>query len=519
MTWTPWLVALAPLAYFAAALAPERLIPSSRSGLAAGAVSLLAAAVGLAQAVAGGPVATPLLGADGLGLAVRIDALSATICALIGFVGLIVVAYSRNYLAGERRQGWFIRTLCLTLGLVQGLALSGNVVQLVICWIAASLCVNRLLLFRAERSSAVLAARKRFIVSRLADACLILAAGILWRASGSGDIGAILAAAAHGLGPAGNAAGTLLALTAILSTAQLPFHGWILEVMETPTPVSALLHAGIVNAGGFLVLRFGDVVAAHPAPMILLTIVGAVTAMFGSLVMLTQTSVKVGLAYSTIAQMGFMLLECGLGAYSAALLHLVAHSLYKAHAFLSAGDAARTTKAGDAAAVPAPLTVTLAVPVLVVLGALAATSLGIGPTQQPGAFVLSAVLLLGLAPAWLPLRRGWSVASAVLAAGASVAVVAAYAAGQGIFASLLPPTSALPREPDAFAVITALTVVAMMTILVCLQLRLPAQGRSPAWARAYAHVSNGFYLNTIANRWVLRFWPASPARPIQHGAA
>jgi NAD(P)H-quinone oxidoreductase subunit 5 len=105
-----------------------------------------------------------------------------------------------------------------------------------------------------------------------------------------------------------------------LKSAQLPLHGWITEVMETPTPVSALLHAGIINAGGFLALRFSPLLQLSAPSMDLLLIVGGFTALFASVVMLTQNAIKVALAWSTIAQMGFMLLQCGLGAWPAALL-------------------------------------------------------------------------------------------------------------------------------------------------------------------------------------------------------
>ncbi|QUD90612.1 proton-conducting transporter transmembrane domain-containing protein [Phenylobacterium montanum] len=516
MTWIPWLAALAPLTYLLISLAPEGAFPIRKASLAAGWLSLVLAGAGLAGALAFGAASTPTFGAAGLGAAVRVDALSALLASLIGFIGLIVVAYSGNYLAGDGGQERFIRQLCLTLGLLQGLVLSGNLMQLVVCWIAASLCVNRLLLFRAERRTAVLAARKRFLVSRLADVSLIGAAALLWHAAGSGDLGPILAAAKQGDVPDWGFAGALLALAAIFSSAQLPFHGWILEVMETPTPVSALLHAGVVNAGGFLVLRFGVVMAAHPGVMLMLTAVGAVSAVFGSLVMLTQTSVKVALAYSTIAQMGFMLLECGLGAFSAALLHILAHAFYKAHAFLSAGGAALADKKSALAARPAPAAAILAVPAVVALAALVMTGLGVGPTQRPGAFVLSAVLLLGLARVWMQRRGRQAIVAAVAS---SLVVVPAYLAGQAIFARLIGDLGAPIGAPSWISVTAALGVVALMTGLVCMQLRLPGQSASPAWSRAYALVSNGFYLNTIANRWVLRLWPASPSNSTQPGAA
>jgi NAD(P)H-quinone oxidoreductase subunit 5 len=514
LTLIAWLAAVAPLAYLIAAMAPQRVLAIRLAAPAAAWLSGGVASLCLAGALIAGGVSTPTLGAAGLGLATRVDALSATLACLVAFIGLVVVTYSRNYLAGDPRQPAFIRQLCLTLGLLQGLVLSGNLGQLVFCWIAASLCVNRLLLFRGDRQAAVLAARKRFIFSRVADAALIIAAAGLWRAAGSGDIAAILEASQGAAGAAWGASAVLLATTAILSAAQIPFHGWILEVMETPTPVSALLHAGVVNAGGFLVLRFGALILDHPAALSLLAMVGALSAVLGSLVMLTQTSVKVTLAYSTIAQMGFMLLECGLGAYSVALLHIVAHALYKAHAFLSAGDAA----AGETPAAPRPAAPALVLvpPALVLILALGMTALGAGPAQRPGGFLLASVLLLGLAKVVLGRRRS-SLGLAGLAA-ASALMFAAHLGAQAMFARLLGDLAGHAPAPVNGFVALAIGVVAAMTALVCLQLRLPAISRSPAWTRAYIVVAHGFYLNTLANRWVLRLWPAPPSPSKPSGA-
>ena len=114
--------------------------------------------------------------------------------------------------------------------------------------------------------------------------------------------------------------------------------------MGAPTPVSAFMHAGIINGGGFLAIRLSQFFVHTPNALSMLAICGALTAVYGAMVMLSQTSVKRALAYSTIAQMGFMLLQCGLGAFHIAVLHLLAHSLYKAHAFLSCGSAVETAK-------------------------------------------------------------------------------------------------------------------------------------------------------------------------------
>lgn len=518
MSWTLWLPALAPLPYALAALAPVRGRHALGAGLLASKASLLLAFLGLAALL--GPVnpVTPTLGLDGLGFAVRLDTLSVVLCLLIAFLGAIVVGYSRNYLDGDPRHPAFVRGLCLTLGFVEGLVLSGNLVQIIVCWIGAGLCVNWLLLFRGERQAAVLAARKRFLVSRVADLCLIAAAILLWRVTGSGDIGVIAQAAKDGLlGWTGGAAALLIAAAAVLASAQLPFHGWILEVMETPTPVSALLHAGVVNAGGFLVLRFSDLFVHQPAASLLLIGVGATTALFGSLVMLTQSSVKVSLAYSTIGQMGFMLLECGLGAYAAALLHICAHSLYKAHAFLTAGTLSKPHVAAPERALPG--WALWAGPALVATIAGAAAMLGVGPAQHPGEFVLAAVVLLGLARLWLDAWTRRSAGDVLLIGGLSVGVLGLYVLAQSLFALLSRDVLPAAPAPGAAAIVAAILTVTAMTALTIFQVVAPTARSTALWGRVYAAVANGFYLNTLANRWVLRFWPTLSRTQAHEGVA
>ena len=200
----------------------------------------------------------------------------------------------------------------------------------------------RLLLFYPDRVAARRAARKKFITARIGDVALLGAVVSLWAAYGTADIGTILRAARSGEGgTAAVLAAILLALAALLKSAQFPTHGWLTEVMETPTPVSALLHAGVINAGGFLLIRFAEIMLLSPGVLAALAMVGGFTALFGGLVMLTQPAVKTSLAWSTVAQMGFMILECGLALFPLALLHIVAHSLYKAHSFLASGEIGR----------------------------------------------------------------------------------------------------------------------------------------------------------------------------------
>jgi NAD(P)H-quinone oxidoreductase subunit 5 len=158
---------------------------------------------------------------------------------------------------------------------------------------------------------------------------------------GTLDLAGLAAASNPPLGLAGTLGIGARRAAAALKTAAFPLHGWLTEVMEAPTPVSALLHAGIINSGGVLLITAAPLVQASTGAMAALVMIGGLTALFGAAVMLTQSAIKTALAWSTVSQMGFMLLQCGLGLWTLALLHIVAHSLYKAHAFLSSGGAVK----------------------------------------------------------------------------------------------------------------------------------------------------------------------------------
>jgi NAD(P)H-quinone oxidoreductase subunit 5 len=476
-------------------------------------------ATGIGIAVKG-TLATGTIGVAGVGVGFYVDTLAAIMFALVAFVGLIVVLYSRNYLDGDRGQARFTKWLCLTLAAVLLLIVSGNLFQFALAWIATSLGLNKLLLFYPERQAAVLAARKKFLASRLGDLCLIAAMVLLHQAFGSLDYAVLFAgAAAMRVGgdiPAAiHAVALLLVVAALLKSAQFPLHGWLTEVMETPTPVSALLHAGVINAGGFLVLRFADVISLSAPSMEVLVIVGGVTALFGSVVMLTQTSVKVSLAYSTIAQMGFMMLQCGLGAFAAALLHIVAHSLYKAHAFLSSGsviDLARASWSPSPGGQPHPARMAMIVGLVLAAALVVGTLFGATIAAQPGVFALGAVVMLGLShlitQAFDERPSVYVVARTVaLAVAVSLAYFGLQWAVEHLLAGSLPPVQALRGPLDL--VIIALVVLTFATVTV-FQSVLPGKADAPRWQAIYVHLANGLYVNTLANRLVLRFWPSPP---------
>ncbi len=264
---------------------------------------------------------------------------------LVQFLGVVIGVFSARHLEGEPRQANYIRALAVVLASVHLLLLANHWIALILAGAAIGLGMHRLLTFYPERAFAQLAAHKKRVADRLADVLLIVAAALAWHTVGTGSLSGLWAfiAAGHS-SPALVASSVLLALAVILRTALLPVHGWLIQVMEAPTPVSALLHAGVVNLGGYVLVFFAPLLGISDAARWCLVIVGLGSAVLGGTVMLTRVSIKVHLAWSTLAQMGFMLLECGLGLYMLAALHLLGHSLYKAHSFLSASSAVRNTR-------------------------------------------------------------------------------------------------------------------------------------------------------------------------------
>ena len=274
------------------------------------------------------------------------DAVGLVCAILVATLGWVIINYSARYLEGEPGQVGFVRAMLFTLLCVGLLVVSRHLLIIVLAWSGTSLGLHHLLTFYRHRKAAQIVAHKKFLVSRLAEICLALALGLVYYSTGTLALDGLNAylAGATSLPVPLHLAAVLFALAAILKMAQLPLHGWLIQVMEAPTPVSALLHAGVVNIGGFVLIRLAELLSLAPAAQALLVIVGSCTAVLAGLVMLTRVSIKVRLAWSTCAQMGFMLMEIGLGLYALALLHLVAHSLYKAHAFLFSGDTVNSVR-------------------------------------------------------------------------------------------------------------------------------------------------------------------------------
>ena len=401
----------------------------------------------------------------------------------------------------------------MTAGCVLLLVVSGNLALFVVSWMGVSMALHKLLTFYPDRPAALMAARKKFLFSRLGDIALLAALWCAWRAFGTLDYTALFEGLSQGT-PGSESSlqviALLLVLAAVLKSAQFPFHGWLPDTMETPTPVSALMHAGIINAGGFLIIRFSPLMAKAPHALEVLAAVGGFTALFGSLVMITQTSVKRSLAFSTVAQMGFMMLQCGLGAFALALLHIAAHSLYKAHAFLSSGSviagarAAGSPPARSYRGVLAALAAFAAAGLLVLILSLLSGSC---PWQDSGRFGLGLILAVALSQL---LWHWWSTSSGVIGVLSGLAV----AAGVGLLSVALHEgtrhllgDSVAPAPTFTMAWPIAL-LTALSFLLLALRAFLPPTWASTATGRAlFVHAYNGFYVNTAANRLIATIWP------------
>jgi len=292
----------------------------------------------------------------------RLDALTLFLACAVTAIAGVVHAFARRYMDGEAGlDGFFARLSGLTVTVLVLLAADHMALFLaawvVMGWLLADLIGGR----RAwpQAGSAGRLARGHFLAGGAA-----LAAG-LWLLGGATGTASLseAASAAAGADPTRLAlACAAFGVAAAIQCGLVPFHRWLMSSMTAPTPVSAFMHAGLVNAGGILIARTAPVFEAVPGALTALVVLGATSALLGALVAPAQADVKRGLAASTVAQMGFMVLQCGLGLHAAAMAHLVLHGAYKASLFLGAGSAvaARRLPGGPdgpspAAAIPAAL--------------------------------------------------------------------------------------------------------------------------------------------------------------------
>ena len=282
------------------------------------------------------------------------DSLSILMALVIGLISLVVHIYSLRYMAEESGYARFFVLLDLMTASLLLMVAAGDLITLIIAWHFVGVFLYFLLGQDTRNPSAYRYAFWTLITYRIGDLPLVLAAVLLFQAYGTWSLPIIFeqlnqAPNAHsvfGL-PLPEVIGILIALAAFARSAQFLLHTWLPYTMDGPTPVSALMHAGIVNAGGFLINRFAPVFANTSDVLQWVFIVGFISAIIGSVLMLVQNDIKKSLGYSTMGQMGFMIMECGIGAFSLAIYHLIAHGVFKGTLFLSTGSVIHAARKDD----------------------------------------------------------------------------------------------------------------------------------------------------------------------------
>ena len=280
-----------------------------------------------------------------LSMGYTIDHLSAFMLVVVTTVAFLVMIYTHGYMAHDPGYGRFYAYLSIFSSSMLGLVISPNLVQVYIFWELVGMCSYLLIGFWYDRQPAADACQKAFVTNRVGDFGLLLGMlGLFW-ATGSfefdvmGDRLQELVAS----GALSAALATLLAILVFLGpvakSAQFPLHVWLPDAMEGPTPISALIHAAtMVAAGVFLIARMYPVFENIPLAMHTIAWTGAFTAFLGASIAITQNDIKKGLAYSTVSQLGYMVMAMGIGSYSAGLFHLMTHAYFKAMLFLCSGS-------------------------------------------------------------------------------------------------------------------------------------------------------------------------------------
>src|SRR5438093_2589978 len=274
--------------------------------------------------------------------ALGIDPLAITMLLIVTWIGFLIHVYAIGYMAHETGYTRFFAYLNLFMFMMLLLVLGANYIVMFVGWEGVGLCSYLLIGFYYDKNFAADAGKKAFIVNRIGDFGFVLGIFLIFNTFGTARFSTIFTlAAAHPLQYSAVATTIclLLFLGACGKSAQLPLYVWLPDAMAGPTPVSALIHAAtMVTAGVYVVARSHMLFSRAPTAMLAVAIVGCATAFFAATIGLVQTDIKKVLAYSTVSQLGYMFLACGVGAFSAGIFHLMTHAFFKALLFLAAGS-------------------------------------------------------------------------------------------------------------------------------------------------------------------------------------
>ena len=428
--------------------------------------------------VAGVRIATGATwGVDGL---VVVDGLTAVMWATVTFFSGIVHTYARRYLAGDRNvEGFFLRVFAFTLTVMvlvaaDGFALFGA------AWVAMGLVMAGLIGhvegWTQARAAAGLA-RRYFLAG---GAALAAALGALWWTTGTASVSGLPAAVAAAPSGVVVLAAAALLLAAMIQSALVPFHGWLLSSMTAPTPASALMHAGFVNAGGILLVRFAPVVTAEAGVLLAAVLVGAASAVLGKFLKTVRTDVKGELGCSTVGQMGFMIVQAGLGFFGAAVTHLILHGFYKAYQFLgSGGEVAheRPAESADPGSVT-PLGVAVTGGTAIAGGVAFAVLTGKGTAFDTG-LLLAGLVVLTVLHAAREVTADPALPPAVRYGAVPAVAVPAVAVYAGVYSLVSGLVSGLPAvgEPAALTPVHGVVAVGFLAAYLAVETRVYTRSR------------------------------------------
>ncbi len=356
--WVVWAILAAPVVSWLLIIAYLRKLPAiaGYATILAVGVSTVLSFVVLFNVIdaTGGPVVFSYewftAGSVVVNFGARVDGLTAVMLVVVSSVSFLVQIFSQGYMAGDKGYGRYYAHMSLFTASMLGLVLADNLLMLFVFWELVGLSSYLLIGFWFHKPSAAAAAKKAFIVTRIGDLGLLAALLLIWARGGTFQIDEI-----HQLAITGALSSTVITWFALGvfagaagKSAQFPLHVWLPDAMEGPTPVSALIHAAtMVAAGVYLVGRFFPVFEASADAQTVVSWVGAITAVVAATIAIVQTDLKRVLAYSTISQLGYMMLALGLLGYVAAIFHLFTHAFFKALLFLGSGSVNHSTNTFD----------------------------------------------------------------------------------------------------------------------------------------------------------------------------
>ena len=418
----------------------------------------------------------------------KADALGFLMTSLIFFVSTVVHQFSIRYMAGDRNyKAYYYQLSCITASAAV-MALADQVLLFFAAWCMSNVLLISLMIHKRKWTAAAHSGALAFKTLMSGAALLMFAIILMYVDAGTLSISAITQQDSHS--PLMQAALLLCIIAAMTQSAIWPFHRWLTSSLNSPTPVSALMHAGLVNGGGFLLVRFAPLFSEHTSLLNLIFFIGVISAVLGTLWKLVQSNVKRMLACSTMGQMGFMMMQCGLGLFPAAIAHLIWHGLFKAFLFLSAGSAVISQKSDNQhrASLLMAFIISCAYGLLGAYGFAWCSDKSFF-SMNTTAFLVGFAFIASTQVAHAVLKNNITIATNLLAMIAASLSGVMYGCSIHLIEAAIPSTITVNHSIDALH-LTAFTGFLMIWLVLNLECLRPIQ-TSRVWKRIYMALVNG----------------------------